>query len=1084
MVLLGGLASAANFTPLLPLPVRIIASSPAYAGNRFDVTNLISTVPRGEYASNDAGTNTEVIFDFGAPVTVTAFRHVDRNDAATIAASELDFLDADGRAVAAVPVSHVNRRGGETFYVLPSPVTARRVKWHVTQLGHRGATAVGGTGLVFYTSAAGDDTPRRDRIALRFFPCRQKNGGQPVEITVAHDYEEPAEVRVVVPGVRPAALHLKRGSNTLNLTVPVAQSATNLPVSVQFDGHTVVAARFVQNPVRPLTVYVLPMSHTDIGYALSQSASEDRQITNLMQGIAAAQRTAAYPPGARFVWNVEVLWAADMFLHRMDDRQRADFLEAVRQGQVELNGSYANELTGLCRPEELIQLFRSATRLAAETGVPIQSAMISDVPGYTWGTVNAMAQAGIKYFSAAPNYFDRIGTIFRDCEDQPFYWVAPDGQTKVLTWIPFRGYALSHIYQQMSLKLIGDLGDSLDRGKYPYDITYIRWAGHNDNAAPDPAICDFVKDWNARYVWPHFIISGTTEAFHAFETRYGDKLPRRQGDWTPYWEDGAASSAWETAENRNNADRLTQADALWAMIAPQAYPTADFETAWRNVLLYSEHTWGADVSVRQADSQKTTSQWAVKKAYADDADAQSRKLLNDATVALAPAGNGENPRTNLVDVVNTLSWAHGGLIKVSPQLSSAGDRVLDERGHPAISQRLVSGELAFWADDVPPFAARRYQITAGPAYAGNHPVTVHGAVLDNGLVHVAVDDQNGGIKELTGRGWKGNLVDTTGGQELDQYLYLPGDNLQDLEGNDPVTISAWDKGPLVASLVIDSDAPGCYRLSREVQLVAGQDYVELMNLVDKARLQAKDYLATKESVNFAFPFNVPQGRMRLNLPLAGSMCPQTDQLPGSCKNWFTVGRWVDVANADQGVTWVTLDAPLIEVGGITANLLNSQTNPEVWRQKVGDTQTFYSWVMNNHWSSNYRAYQDGITVFRYVLHPYRHSDPAAATRFATAFSQPLLVVPALDDKLLSVPLLTVSSPDVLVLDLKPSDDRKAWIVRLFNAAAKDRSVKLHWRSPVPQAVYMSDTSEQAGEKVGRTITVPGNGLTVLRVERE
>ncbi len=50
-------------------------------------------------------------------------------------------------------------------------------------------------------------------------------------------------------------------------------------------------------------------------------------------------------------------------------------------------------------------------------------------------------------------------------------------------------------------------------------------------------------------------------------------------------------------------------------------------------------------------------------------------------------------------------------------------------------------------------------------------------------------------------------------------------------------------------------------------------------------------------------------------------------MPSACKNWLTVGRWVDVANAEFGVTWVTLDAPLVEVGGITATLLNSQTNP-------------------------------------------------------------------------------------------------------------------------------------------------------------
>ena len=102
-------------------------------------------------------------------------------------------------------------------------------------------------------------------------------------------------------------------------------------------------------------------------------------------------------------------------------------------------------------PEELVQLFQYATELGRQTGTPIDPSMISDVPGYTWGTVTAMAHAGIRYFSTAPNYFDRIGTILRDWENKPFWWVGPDGESKVLVWIPFWGYAMSHRYGRCPL---------------------------------------------------------------------------------------------------------------------------------------------------------------------------------------------------------------------------------------------------------------------------------------------------------------------------------------------------------------------------------------------------------------------------------------------------------------------------------------------------------------------------------------------------------------------------------------------------------------------------------------------------------
>src|SRR4029079_2517101 len=114
------------------------------------------------------------------------------------------------------------------------------------------------------------------------------------------------------------------------------------------------------------------------------------------------------------------------------------------------------------------------------------------------------------------------------------------------------------------------------------------------------------------------------------------------------------------------------------------------------------------------------------------------------------------------------------------------------------------------------------------------------------------------------------------------------------------------------------------------------DYVEIIDTVDKERaaIPAKPgdwhfaQTGGKESVNFAFCFKVPDGRVQLDIPL-GVMRPEAQQIAGSCKNWFTVSRWLEVANDEVGVTWVTMDAPLVELGGITANLLGSQGNPDV-----------------------------------------------------------------------------------------------------------------------------------------------------------
>jgi hypothetical protein len=904
---------------------------------------------------------------------------------------------------------------------------------------------------------------------------------QPVWVTVRHTGPS-ATCMVRIESGFGAVQALEPGTRVIPALTLAVTNETQRKLEVLVDEKPLLSQQVSLKPVPQLTVYVLPHSHTDIGYTEIQGNVEKKQVQNLVDGIAAAKRTANLPTGARFVWNVEVLWAADLYLQRQDEAQRKEFLDAVRQGQVALNGMYLNELTGLCRPEELVRLFRFSTELAERCGVKIDTAMISDVPGYTWGTVAAMAQAGIKYFSTAPNYFDRIGTILREWENKPFYWVGPDGETKVLVWIPYWGYAMSHRYGRFSRELVEDLMQSLEQRAYPYDIAYVRWSGHGDNAVPDPEICAFIANWNEEFKYPRFVIASASEAFHAFEQKHGDKLPKVRGDWTPYWEDGAGSSAFETAVNRTTADRLSQAETLFALLEPGKYPAAAFDEAWKHVLLYSEHTWGAWCSVSGPERPETREQWEVKRGYATTADRLSHELLDKAVAGAGEAHPGTNAASvQALDLWNTRSWPRTELVLLPPSLSKAGDRVLDEEGEPVPSQRLASGELAFLAKDVPPLAARRYGVTAG---TGQSPLqaAAHDNYLDNGRLQIRVDKTTGGIVSLKLSDFPDNFADLSGGEELNDYLYLPGDDLKNLKHSGPVKIRVGESGPLVASLIIDSDAPGCRHLQREIRVVAGQDTLELINRVDKERLKAASYMAKegKESLNFAFPFNVPEGDVLLDIPLA-MMRPEADQMPSACKNWFTVGRWADVSNAQRGITWVTLDAPLLQVGGLTATLLNSQTNPDVWRKKVDRTQRLYSWAMNNHWGTNYRANQEGPTVFRFILRPHKPGTPADASRLAGGFGQPLLPLPASAGKVQSKPLLEVSPADVLVSSLKPADAGGGFIVRLLNTASDSRAVALKWNGAAPKSVLQSDTSEKAGAADPKP-TIPGHGLLTLLVQ--
>jgi len=937
-------------------------------------------------------------------------------------------------------------------------------------------------------AAAHAQGPRLKIDSARGLPFLSTQYGKPCQ-SVELALENPGDstdVTVRVKGLPDLTLGVGHGSQKLEIFLPEVTKPSSASYAVSIAGKTTANGKVNLVPVRKMTIYILPHSHNDIGYTEIQTNVERKQMNNLLTGIDYARRTKDYPAGARFVWNLEGVYAADLFLHRMNEQQQQEFIAAVKDGGVALNGMYVNTLTGLCRPEELLQLFHRSSEVAGLAGTKVDAAMISDVPGYTWGTVTAMAQAGIKYFSAAPNYFDRIGDILQQWEDKPFYWVSPSGKEKLLVWIPYKGYALSHgMPHGLTKKFVDEYIAELKRKNFNFDISYIRWSGHGDNAVPDLTISDFVKDWSEKYTWPKFIISSTSTAFKAFEDKYGSQLPQEKGDWTGYWEDGAASSALETSENRTTSYRLSQAEALWAIKGGNDFPVDRLREAWKNVILYSEHTWGADVSVTRPLSQKTMEQWIIKKSYATMADSLSLELLDGALNA------NNNAVANGIDVYNTNSWPRTSLVLLSKEQSMAGDKITDASGNIIPSQRLSNGELAFVAKDIPPFAAKRFFISAGGVATAGSATAVKADThsLDNGILHVDIDGTTGAITSLKNHGIDNEFVNTDSSGGLNDYLFLPGSNLKDLQRNGAVTIRVKEQGPVLATLRIESKAPGVERLVRDVTLVTGLDYVEMTNILDKLPAELDphpgDYpwanLHGKESLNFGFPFHVKDGEMRIDLPMA-IMQPEKDQIPGSCKNWLEVGSWADVSNKDHGITWVTLDAPLVEVGGITATLLGGQSHPEVWRKHIEPTQKLYSWAINNHWETNYRAYQDGIITFRYALQPHRIYDPVASTKLATSLSQPLIVANAAGE-VPTKPKLQLTNQNLVALVLRPSTDGKAWMVTLFNPGTQSESTTLNWNGPVG-ATHYSNTTEEVQTAVTGPITVAPQDVVTVRVEKQ
>lgn len=903
---------------------------------------------------------------------------------------------------------------------------------------------------------------------------------QPVQVDLEH-YGAAREVRVGVDSIHALPVRLEWGLRTVVLPFPAVAADREVSVALYERGKPTVRFPVLLKPVTRRTLYLLPHSHTDIGYSAHQIKVEQDHIRYIDRAMALAESTRAFPEGSRFKWNVEVAWELERYMAQATPEQRERVVAAVREGSLGLNALYTNTLTGIQRPEELLRTTAYARKFAHEAGVPLTSAMITDIPAYSWSLVTSLGLAGVRYFSSGPNYMpqmpdggDRIGHALRTWGDRPFYWTSSNGEHRVLMWMAGHGYSWFHGWVQGRLSVVNPgpiftYLEDLDSLRYPYDMIQLRYTVDGDNGPPDETLAATVRDWNAAYLSPHFVIATTAEMFEVFERRYGPKIPTYSGDLTPYWEDGAASTARELSANREAAERLVQSEVLFTLSPSGAPPASRVDSAWTDVLLFSEHTWGAYNSVSEPDSPSVIAQWEHKKDFVDRAAARARELL------LPPMRSRDT--VSAIDVVNTASWARTDIVRIPAGLALRGDRVTDDRSSPLPSQRLLNGDLGVLVRDVPPLGSRKIRFEAGQPVAPATPVRSEPGKLAGGEISLGIDERTGAIRSMVWGEQRVELVDDTLWAGLNEYLYVPGTDPRTLIRDSAVIIRPGEHGPLVASVIVESKPAGSRTFRREIALTAGTDgRVAITDLIDKLPVR------TKESIHLAFPFQVPGGEVRLDLGWE-VLKPEQEQLPGSCKDFFCVQRWADVSNGQFGVTLASVDAPLMEIGELTDESPGPR-GVRRWREQISTSQTLFSYVMNNYWHTNYRAEQEGEAFFRFFLLPHGRFDRGSAYRFGVEASQPLVLRATQPSGDMPGLPLTLIPSQVVVTSLRPAGDGKGWILRLFNPSEEPDDFLYRWNGPGSGAVYGSDLNGGKGERVRLPVTVPPLGVRTIRVERQ
>ena len=849
------------------------------------------------------------------------------------------------------------------------------------------------------------------------------------------------------------------------------------------------------DPARTWEIFLVQHTHTDLGFTAPQPEILRDHLRFIDEALRMVRETDGFPEEARFKWTCEVTYGVEAWLRARPPEAALAFVDAVRRGRIEVAGLPVN-LTDLASEEVVIRTM-AALRDIKALGIPVRSAMQCDTNGYPWALPRLFREAGIRWFASASN---ETRSRIPFAVPTGFTWESPDG-SQVLAWRGFHYHAanllgLATSVEETEKNMAGALGELTAKG-YPHDILLLQISGYyTDNSPPSTRPCEIVRAWNAKWGNPRLRTATLSEWFEALEARAKAPFERRRIAWPDWWADGNGSAPLEVSVVREAQDRLLAADAMGALggagLGSAGRPFREgARRAYGAALLFDEHTFGAHSSISDPWSEFTKVQWGHKAARAFEAAAGASSVEEQALSSIAGRlSAGDAPG---IALVNPTSWARAGRAAAAipewalpGRVGTAAFHLVDLAGgrevpYQLIARRLSDVQIIVEAPEVPALGWRTLRIEAGAPAPVESPFRLDGTTIESDLVKVTVSPETGAITSLRDKvtgvelaGTEGpwglgsviheRIVDPAGRDALWPIKVNPGLARASAKG---VKVEAGLRGPLAASLRVSGKA-GDVDFVEEIALRRGDRRVKLTVTVRKPGRP------DPEAVYVAFPFAFREPEVRAEV-VGGVMRPGIDQVPGMATDWHSVGRWVRLEEGSRGAAWATLDAPLVQFGGINTGRYLETLPPR--------RPAFFSWAMNNYWFTNFPAIQAGEFRFRYAILPFAEGagSDSEASRFAREFALPLraaILTPGKGTAPATESLIRIEPANVSVAALKAAEDGRGVILRIAEEDGKEARAVLSTPLRVERAERATFLEEPLG---GLEVRAGGDGRSEIVV---
>jgi len=837
-------------------------------------------------------------------------------------------------------------------------------------------------------------------------------------------------------------------------------------------------------PIRKWTVYLIHNSHQDPGFLDLPSKMRQRSIPFLDDAMRFCAETNDWPEESQFKWNIEVGYLINDYRQARGEEKVRQVMDWIKKGRMTVGGFYCSMNTDFMSLETLHRsVYYTTERLSREFGIHPEGAILDDVNGFAWGLPEVMAKAGLRYLVMGSN--GDHDNMQNGNAPTLFYLAGPDG-SEILVWRPIQyaegmdlfafddpyGHHRIGVNMQEGEKSIARYFDRHERSDYPFDTIALQVA--YDFTPPFKQLSEVARAWNAQWAYPQLRLSTIPEFFHYIESQKRDCIPHLRGGAPDGWVDlqvGEANSAALGRRTENYLPDVERLSTLASLVAGGPGRQDEFLEAYNELLMWEEHTleWmdiRADIYVDESQGGGKR-HWEEKTAHARYAHETAQRIEKECARDLCRNIRTTGPLTLVV--WNPLSWQRTEIVRTPvPAQSPQSFRIVDSKSGKEVAYQVekragVPDSLIFLADKVPSLGYKTFRIEPGTPAAGGKAPAISDRDLENEFYKVSLSEKDGTVASLLDQQLKREFVDPRAEHGFNGLVYRLQERLTEREfkplGEIPmqdVRIEKGASGPVYSSLKVYGDIEYMCKFEHEIILYSQLKRVDIVNRI------MKKPVFPKETVHYAFPFamhwDIPfevdkmthHNTYKIDVP-GGVMQPDLDQIPGSFRDSYVARHWVSISRGDYGVLWSSVDAPLIQLGGI-------QTDKYLpWLTMQDDNWLrrgwLYSYVMGNHWVVDVPIAQGGDYVFRYSLathgSDWSYND---AHHFGWSALSPLHVYTieaAQEGKWRDAArsFLEVSPENVYVAGFKTAEDGKGVILRLYEGAGLATSAAINFQLP-------------------------------------